>query len=263
MIKTIKKVLLSCVSVLGVSCLIWTFLFLNPSWSYANKTEFDFITVYHNEVLEPATESVLKDVMRIVEQSELYDEDFAIDLCLNNGNLYPKIYPFAGFPLAYAVLDKAIIKNCEIDFENNLAETKWAINNYEHRKFNLTWLLAHEITHNLQSYSNFNYYLRETYYINWKLEGHAEYVAREYKDDGELRDRIAKYLEEEQKEHNGLPVFDLVDGTKQILSYYKYSLVVQYLMDIKMMSFHEICELETDLETSYDEMLAWSNSVGM
>ena len=126
------------------------------------------------------------------------------------------------------------------------------------RTFDLTWLLAHEFTHNLQYRAKPIYVLKSTIGIlNWKLEGHAEYISRGFKNDGKLKVRIAKYLKEETLEHNGLPVFELEDGTKQILPYFKNALVIQYLMEEKAMDFEAVCELDKNLDSLYAEMLEW------
>lgn len=259
MIKVIKKVVISSVSILGISFLVWTLFLLNPAWSYANKTQFEFIEVYHNKDLEEQTEEVIKQAITIIKHSDLFNEDVSIQLCLNDDVLYPHLNPLAGAPLAYATLNKTVIKNCTPKFRENIAEAQWAVNNNELRKFKLTWLLAHEFTHNLQFQANLKYVLQTTLgKINWKLEGHAEYISREFKKDGALKNKIEQYLIEQQKEHKGLAVFELEDGTKQILSYYKYALVIQYLIEEKTMNFHQICELEVPLEEVYSEMLEWS-----
>lgn len=259
MLKTIKRVLLSCISVLGVTCLVGTLFLFNPSWSYANKTQVDFVTVYHNEVLESEAKPVIEAAIRILKKSDLYHKDITIDLCLNDDPFYPNMLNFlSGEPLAYATLDKTIMKNCDLDWKSGIAETKWEINGYEHRTFNLAWLLAHEFTHNLQCDANFKYFATETFYINWKLEGHAEYIAHQYKNDGKLKTKIAKHLEETRKEHVGIPVFDKADGTKQSFTYFKYTLVVQYLLEEKKMNFQQLLDLEADLETVYNEMIEWS-----
>ncbi len=96
--------------------------------------------------------------------------------------------------------------------------------------------------------------------INWKLEGYAEYIAREFKNDGKLSDKIQRYLAEENKEHIGIPVFEIEDGTKQSLAYYKYALVTQYLMQEKQLNFHQICELDKYLDKIYTEMIEWSKN---
>jgi len=260
MIKTIKKVILSALSILGFSFMFWVLFLLNPSLSYANKTQFDFVTIYHNQDLDEPTEVVLKNAMSIIKKSALFDDKVKINLCLNDDNIYPNLLnPLVGQPTAYAILNKTVIKNCRPDFKENIAETQWEINNYEHRKFNLTWLLAHEFTHNLQYHTNSNYVIKSTLgKINWKLEGHAEYIARAFKNDGALKNKIEKYLIERDKEHTGLPVFELEDGTKQILSYYKYGLVIQYLMEEEEMDFGQICKLEKDLDELFAQMIEWS-----
>ena len=260
MLKTIKKVLLSCLSILGLTIFLWTIAFLNPSLSYAHQTDIEFISVHHNNTLDPAAEQVLLETISILKQSELYHEGIKIDLCLNDESFYPKLNVTLGQCLAFALFDKAVFKNCDLNWKENVAETKWKVNEYEHRKFKLSYLVAHEMTHNLQIDRDLFYWISSTkgIQINWKFEGHADYVARQYKNDGLLKSRIEKFLEEEKKEHIGLPVFELEDGTKQIFSYYKYSMVVQYLFDVKNMNYHQLCALETPFEELYEEMLAWN-----
>lgn len=267
-LKTTKKLILSCFSVLIISCLLLTIFLLNPGLSYANKTKVDFVTIYHNGTLDAQTETIVKDAIRIVKKSKIFDDELSIDLCFNDDKIYPHLHPLIGKPFfpvvgkpaAYALLNKTIIKNCKPIFNENVAEMKWAVNNYELRKFNLTSLLAHEFTHNLQNHANFKYYLKNSYKINWKLEGHADYISREFQKDGKLKEKLAKYLLEEQKEQDGLPVFKLEDGTIQILPYFKYSLVIQYLMEEKGMSFNEICSFDVNLETVYEELIEWSKN---
>lgn len=259
MLKAIKRIILSCLSILGISVAVWTLLLLNPKWSYAHSTAFDHVEVYHNLPLSPNTEQIISDAVHIIQRSELFNEDIYIQLCMNDDSVYPNLYPFAGGPTAYAMLNKTVIKNCTTLFDQNVAQTQWAVNHNEVRHFNLTWLLAHEFMHNLQYHSYSDYVIKSTMgAINWKLEGHAEYVARSFQNDGLLREKITLYQNEASKEHIGLPVFELEDGTKQIFSYYKYALVVQYLIEQKDMDFRQICQSESSLEQLYTEMIAWS-----
>lgn len=256
--KTIKKILLSSVSILGVSFLIWFVFLLNPNLSYANQTQFDQITIYHNQELAEGTELIIKDAIEIIKRSDIYDKNLKIQLCLNDDKIYPNLFPFAG-GTAYAFFNKTVMYASNPNFKNNVAAFKWEFNNYELRKFNLTTLLAHEFMHNAQHNFNSRYYITSTLgKINWKLEGHAEYIAREFKNDGRLKDKIAIYLIEENKAHVGVPVFKLEDGTIQNLSYFKYSLVIQYLIEIKELTFDQICELEPSLDKPYAEMIEWN-----
>lgn len=258
MVKKIKRLIISIFSILGISILFWVILLLNPSLSYANETEFDFVTVYHNQELEEQTELVINDAIGIIKQSPLFNENTHIQLCLNDDPIYPHLHPLVGSPTAFARLNKTVLKNCDAKFNENVAAFQWAVNNYELRTFNLTWLLAHEFTHNLQYQYDTKYVIKATFGApNWKLEGHAEYVSREFMNDGLLKTKIDKYLFESKQEYTGLPVFELEDKTKQIMPYYKYALVIQYLMEEKGLDYDQVCMLETDLDTLYDEMIHW------
>jgi len=258
-IKTIKKVVLSAFSILGISLLVWTFILLNPHVAYSNETQVDIVTIYHNQPLENGTKEVIEDAIAIIKKSPLFNDDIALELCLNDGSYYPGINPLTGKPLAYAMLSTTVLYNCTPKFDKNIAESQWAINNYELRKFDLTYLIAHEFMHNLQFNTNFKYVVSKTLgTIFWKFEGHADYVARQYQNDGKLKERINTFLDEEMKEHVGLPVFKLEDGTEQILSYFKYSLVIQYLMEQEKLSYLDICKDERTLEEVYGTMIEWS-----
>ncbi len=255
--KKLKKLLISCISVLGISFLVWTVLLLNPNLSYANKTQIENITVFHNSALEEGIDLILKDAVAILKTSDIYDQNLDIQLCLNDDKIYPNLHPFAG-GTAYAFANKTIIYASQANFKDNYAEFSWAINNYEFRKYNLTALLAHEFTHNLQFNFDSGYYnLNSIRKINWKLEGYAEYISREFKHDGKLKEKIQLYLKKEQEEYTGVPVFILSDGTIQNLSYFKYALVVQYLMEEKNLSFAQICAMKQDLDSNYSEMIAY------
>lgn len=260
MLRVIKRVILSCIAVLGISTFALAVLIINPGLSYANKTEFNEVTVYHNSVLQEGTAAILEDVISILSKSEIYKENIQFQLCMNDDRLYPNLQPWLGWPLAYATLNKTTIKNCDLHFQKNVASSQWEYNNYELREFNLTYLLAHEMTHNLQFDKDLMFVVKKTLGKApfWKLEGHADYVAREFKNDGRLLEKINKLLIEERKEYVGVPVFELEDGTKQSILYFKYSLVVQYFLDIKGLSYTELCDMELDFDSSYSEMLNWS-----
>ena len=111
MIKTLKKVILSSLSILGISFVFWLVLFLNPSLSYANKTQVDFISIYHNQPLEAEAEAVIRNAAGILKKSDLFKDEVSIHFCMNDDKLYPNLHPLAGQPLAYAFLNKTIAKN--------------------------------------------------------------------------------------------------------------------------------------------------------
>ena len=261
MFKTLKRILIGSLSILGISTLVWIVLLANPTLSYAHKTQFDQVTVYHNDVLEPETEIIIKNAMNLIKASAIYDPKLNIQLCLNDDKVYPNLHPTPGGS-AYAFFNKTVIYASEPNFQQNTTEFSWAVNNYELRKFNLTELLAHEFTHNLQYNADPKFQIKNSIgQIFWIFEGHADYVARGFKNDGKLNEKIEQYLIEKDKAHVGVPVFKLDDGTIQNLSYFKYALVYQYLAEVKNLSYEEICQLDHDLEVHYAEMVAWHAQV--
>lgn len=256
--KTIKRILFSSLSVLGISTMVWIVLFLNPKFSYAHQTVIDNVTIFHNLELEDNSKFVVKNAISRLKKSELFNNETRIQLCLNDDKLYPNLQPLVNYALAYAVLDKTIVKDCNLNFKENIVETKWDVNNFEYRKFDLTYLLAHEFTHNLQFEAGYMPFDPRVI-IDWRLEGYADYIGRDFKEDGKLLERIDKYLTIENNEFIGFPVLELEDGTKQIFSYFKYSLVVQYLIEIKDLNFEQIMELDSKIESYYLDMIEWKN----
>jgi len=260
MIKAIRRVLFGSISILGLSFFIWIVLMLNPKFMYSHSTIVDNVTVYHNSPLDSNTDNVIKDAIEIASSSAIYNDQLQISLCMNDHSFYPELYPFAG-GTAYAFINKTVIYRCNPNFLENTAEFAWDINNFEKRKYNLTKLLAHEFMHNFQFDFNTKYHITSTLgNINWKFEGHADYIARGFKNDGQLLNKIDHYLYQEKREHTGVAVFITEDGTIQNLSYYKFSLVIQYLMEEQGLSFGEICKLEASFDELYEEMLAWSQT---
>ena len=158
MLKLIKKIVLSSLSVLIFSFLVWLVVFLNPGIVYAHATTYDIVTVYHNQPLEAETEEVVLHAIEIIKTSELFDETVRIDLCLNEDAIYPHWFPLKG-GIAYATLNKCIIYASTPDFSKNITEYQWEVNENELRIANLTWVLAHEFTHNLQFHMNWAFQL--------------------------------------------------------------------------------------------------------
>lgn len=262
--KKFKKLIIGISSVLGINVVIYLSLVFSPGMVYANTTQVDFITIHHEQALETQTEQVVRDAIVILKKSELYHDDIAIDLCLNDGSFYPKLLGNIIGGTAFAFYDKTTINHSQAKFNENVAEFQWAINKNEIRQFNLTRLLAHEFTHNLQYDAFVGYVLKNTMgKIDWKLEGHAEYVAREWKNDDSLKGKIDFFIEEDAKEHVGIPVFKTADGTIQNFGYFKYALTMQYLLEIEKMKLKEVLDDTRTLDQVFMNLMKWrSGEVG-
>lgn len=92
---------ISSLSVLGVSTVIWIFALFHPGVIYAERTEVDQVSIYHNQPLSPHAEQVVKNALEIITPSELFSEKINIQLCLNDASVYPALHPL-GAGIAYA-----------------------------------------------------------------------------------------------------------------------------------------------------------------
>jgi hypothetical protein len=255
MFKLIKKIILSCLSVLGLSFVVWLVLLMNPSLSYAHQTQFGPVTVYHQQDLPAETAGMLDQSIHLIRESELYDEDIRIDLCLNDGSFYPELWPYKGLT-AYSFMNKTVIYRSEPDFAHNYTEWSWAVNHYERRRWKLTELLAHEFIHVLQYQQEKLHTLK---YDHWKIEGYAEYVSR--KERGPLLPLVRQLAEEQNKQHNGIPWITFADGTGTSLMYLERWLVVGYLMEEKGMSYRQILDSTLSFDDIRSKMLAWAQAL--
>lgn len=254
--KLLKKGILSLFSLLGLSVLFWIVVMLHPGIVYANSTQFGQVTVYHDQPLEAETGKVLENALAIMKKSDLYREDISIQLCLNDGSFYPELHPLRG-GLAYAFLNKSVIYGSKPDFAEGTSSFQWKINHNELRKADLTWLLAHEFTHNLQWNLDWLFVMK---YDFWKGEGYAEYISRQWQNDGKLREKIQQYEDAKNQKHKGIPVFILNNGTIQTQSYFQYAIMTQYLIEQQGMDWDQICKDERTMDEVYSEMLAWKNN---
>ena len=253
MLKTIKKITLGSLLILLVSVASWLILLFNPSLLYAEKTEYGQITIHHANPLDPAYVEVMDEAISLIKASELYDKDLKIDLSLfQEGLTYTDLVAwYAGKANGYALLNKVGI-SAKVDFSKNHAFWQWEVNDMELRYWGLSEIIAHELTHTLQNHWDSRFPLK---YPWWKIEGYAEYISR--KNRYELKKEISRLLSEKNKEHKGLPWVVFEDGTGAPFSYFEATLKIQYLMEVKHLSYLDILSNELSEASVYKEMLKW------
>jgi hypothetical protein len=120
-------------------------------------------------------------------------------------------------------------------------------------RWNLTQLLAHEMTHCLQ-FDQLG--LRQskpfTNIPNWKWEGYAEYISRQ-SDDNSLLKNIDRFIAGDQTSW----AITLIDHTIAPRDYYEYWILVQYCLDIKKMNYQEVLGDTSSKEFIKLEMMKW------
>lgn len=225
---------------------------LNPNFLYANKTTFDNYTIYHSSHLDNNFQPKLDEATKLVKASELYKTELKFDICLNDGSKYPRLMQeILGQTFASGFYNKVVLHGTA-NYKENYVE----LNGY---KWNLTQLLAHELTHCLQ-FENLGFWKSNPLgkIPTWKNEGYPEYIARRNEDQTKLCVNIARLIEIEKLNKNDWGI-SFADSTSTSREYYNYWILVQYCIDIKKMTYKQILEDTTNEVIIKQDMMNWYN----
>ncbi len=222
-------------------------IILNPILTYANKTNHDNYTIYHNAKLDPLIITYLDQAKDLLKTSEFYNDKLKLDICMNDGSTYPDIIrALRGQAFAWGFYDKVVLQgtmNCK---DNNVE-----LNGY---KWNLTQLLAHEMIHCFQ-FDKLGFWKSKPVanIDNWKWEGYAEYVSRQ---DTNMKDIIKNLDRLLQADPNAWEV-TFEDQTITAREYYNYWILVQFCLDIKKMNYKQLLTDTTSENAIRQEMMNW------
>lgn len=219
----------------------------NPILTYANKTTHNNFSIYHNKTLDPLFVATLDQATTLLKTSEFYNNNLRLDICLNDGSNYPTIIKLIrGQAFAWGFYDKVVMQG-KMSCRNNFVE----LNDY---KWNLTQLLAHEMTHCLQFDKSGLWKSKPVANIsNWKWEGYAEYVARQNANQKSLLKNIDRL---QQTDRNSWEII-FEDNTIAPREYYNYWILVEYCLDIKKMSYPQLLKGTISEQTVKQEMMKW------
>jgi uncharacterized protein YjaZ len=222
-------------------------IILNPMLTYANKTVHNNFTVYHNNVLDSHFTTVIDQATALIKTSEFYNPKLRLDLCLNDGSMYPDIIKaIRGRAFAWGFYNKVVLQghlHCKHNYVE-LSEYKW----------NLKQLLAHEITHCMQFDKLGLWKSKPIANIeHWKWEGYAEYVARQ---DAQQKD-LMKNLNLFSTQNKDSWEIILSDSTITSRAYYEYWTMVQFCLDVKNMSYEQLLVDTTSATVINQEMYSW------
>lgn len=222
-------------------------IILNPILTYANKTTHNNYTIFHNKPLDQTLTIKLDKATELLKSSEFYNPKFQLDICLNDGSKYPSLMrTIRGQAFAWGFYNKVVLQGTA-NYQDNYIE----LNGY---KWNLTQLLAHEMTHCLQ-FDKLGFWKSNPVanIPNWKWEGYAEYVSRQGTDQKDLAKNIARL---QATDKNSWEV-QFSDSTIVSRVYYEYWTLVQYCIDIKNMTYNQILTDTTSEQNVRQEMMQW------
>jgi hypothetical protein len=233
---------------------------LFPQNLFANKMSYKGFTVCSNDKIGDNIKTVLDNTLNLIEKSELYDPVYKYNIILCYNTFYNKIDDrlLGNGPTARTTLNNVVVK-VRIDPENNLAFTTF----HKTCETNLVELLAHEMIHCLQANKygilKFNPFRHPEF---WKLEGYPEYIAKRNElsaKDYNLRSDINRYINLESKATD-IWILSAPGGCEVPDYYYRGKLMMEYLIDIKHLSYDQILKDTARESTVYQEMIKWNDS---
>ncbi len=222
-------------------------IILNPLLTYAKKTTYNNFVIYHNTKLDPLITLHLEQARELLKTSELYNDKLQLDICLNDASPYTDlIKAIRGRAFAWGFYNKVVLQGT-MNCKDNYVE----LNGYT---WNLTQLLAHEMTHCLQ-FDNLGLWNSNPIanIDNWKWEGYAEYVSRQNTHQKDLFANINRL----QKTNKSNWEITLEDNTINPREYYDYWTLVQYCLDIKKMNYKQLLKDTTSERSIRQEMMTW------
>lgn len=220
---------------------------LKPGWAYGNRTPHNGYAIYHSGALDAAFKARLDAADRLVRASELYDPAVKLDICLNDGSVYPRLIgTLLGPAFARGFSDKVVLQG-EVHADADFME----VNGY---RWNLTQLLAHEMVHCLH-YQRLGFWGSNPAagIPEWKTEGYAEYISRRDSSPGDLAAKIDRLRAADPANWEVM----LADSTMVPRDYYVHGLMVQYCMDIAGIRYAEVLQDSVQELPVRRAMLQW------
>lgn len=238
---------------IATTVLIATLLLIivvNPAITYANKTERNHYNIYRNQALPSSFMQSLDSATTLLQTSELYNNHYKLDICLNDGAIYPQlIETLCGQAFARGFYNKVVV-NGNVNYQNSTV----VLNGYN---WQLTQLLTHEIIHCLQFKKLGFWHSNPIVNIpNWKWEGYAEYIARQKTEQKNLADNITLLQHSDAKKW----AIHLSDSTIAPREYFHYLTLVQYCLKVRKMTFNQLLVDTTSEQTVNANMMTWYNS---
>lgn len=243
-----KKWTVRLAATVGFIAFLLIIIVLNPVLMYAHRTPHSSYEILHDTPLPSTLAQRLDEATALLRSSALYDSSLALEVCLNDGSLYPALIDaMKGPAFAHGFYNKIVLLG-----DLQAAENYVELNGY---RWNLTQLLAHEATHCFQ-FKTFGFWHSNPLarYPAWKWEGYPEYVARR-SIQGALADDIAHLLAAEKTEHNGWISFG--DSTGTVIPYYKSWLLMRYCLDVRGMSYAQVLGDSTAEDDVHEAMMHW------
>jgi len=251
--KTLKKILIRAFFTTITLLIAVISVMLNPQVLFAQKVVYRDFSIYSSDKSPGNYKTTIDSAIELIKTSEIYKHNQHLNIFLCNGTMYNKIDSKLLGPAMARCLDDNILLKVPADFDNNVLIGG-------NSKRNLTKTIAHEAIHFYQmkmvGMIKFNPFIHPP---TWKTEGYPEYVAnqKELRSKGYDLKNSMKKLEEYEKA--GTYWVETEPAQFDPLVYYKGRVMMEYLIEIKHLTFSQIFDKGVKENDVIDEMKSWYN----
>ncbi len=198
-----------------------------PQYLFAYEVRYQNSRVYSREPLNERINKVLDDAEKRLSKSTIYDRELSRKIFLTNSH---GMYAFLSnkalrsFANSVPFIDNILINKSDV------ADDLVFLNRPEHNKRSLSGVIAHEVTH-LFIRRNVGA-VRASLMPTWKNEGYCEYIAG---------DSTITYEE-------GVKLWKENPGEDSKYRYFKYHMIVKYLLESEKLSIEEVFNRDFDMK---------------
>lgn len=242
------------VAVMIVIVLLCLGVLTTPGLFMPEHKQYGAITVHTETPIGPETDSIMAEIFTRLEAVPIYDPDRKMNLilCSTQGkfSFFSQLTLRDKRVMGYCLLGNAYVN---LDFIRDLRVRTGGRPKYHTREGSVVHVATHELMHQ---------YLGDAYgeiasrsLPTWKVEGYCEYGVNHFvapRDSGySIAERIDIYLDDSQWNPSA--------STHR--PHYIWGLMMEYLTNVKGLSFEQVMADGVTKDAVYQEMMAWRESL--
>ena len=224
-----------------------------PGPFFPEKKQYESITVYCEKPIEQETDSIMSEVFMRLNEVPIYDPDRKYNLCLcstqKKFTFFARLTVRANRIMGFCLLGSAYVNE---DFVAELGMKTGGQPKYMTREGSVVHVATHELMH---GYINnaYGYFAARTL-PEWKTEGYCEYGVNQYvapRNSGySIPERIDIYLDDSRW-----------NPTAEVhRSHYVWGLMMEYLINVRGLTFEQVMADSVINENIYLEMMDWQKT---
>jgi hypothetical protein len=221
-----------------------------PGPFFPEDKQYGGITVHSETPIGPETDSIMAEVMTRLKAVPIHNPDKKFNLCLcstqDKFSFFARLTRRANRTMGFSLLGNCYVNE---DFLRELKARTGGRPKYMAREGSVVHVAAHELMHEILADTIGQIASRSL--PEWKVEGYCEYGVNQFvapRDSGySIPQRIDIYLDGAQ--------WNSTSRTHR--QHYIWGLMMEYLINVKGMSFEQVMADSITRENVYTEMMVW------